>query len=305
MLKPKSDAGSYHTHVDFVGDLSLFGDHQGHSGATFAAIRSNMEGRKTMQLHKPTFVLVLGGTNDFYQNHTVAQALSDAKGLLDSITANAQPDTYVLWSTTPLVVPSRCTRSSNPVRVFQCPPNMNANIRALNSKLPALLAGYNRTVLVNMSTAGFVEEDYWIGGVHFNTSGWNKMANVWYNALQPLLPRETHGHSLHAGTSVVNPQRDAATPLLLRQEEGQCTSVSDCFGLGDCVDGMCACDPYAAGAPDCSVFATLPLPWSNDGAQGYYNTSQPSWGGEYIGRVHGLCFHSRRPLQKHTCYGVA
>ena len=188
LLKPKADVGSYHQHVDFVGDLSLFGDHQGHSGATFAGILDNLKAKQTMQVYTPKYVLVLGGTNDFYQNHTVADALADAARLLNYITESAAaPDMHVLWSTTPLVIPSRCTRSTHPVRVFQCPVNMNDNIRQLNSKLPALLAEHKMAVLVNMSNAGFVEDDYWIGGVHFNTSGWDKMANAWYSVLQPLL----------------------------------------------------------------------------------------------------------------------
>ena len=36
---------------------------------------------------------------------------------------------------------------------------------------------------------------------------------------------------------------------------GACTTVSDCYGLGDCVAGRCHCDPWASAAPDCSAFA--------------------------------------------------
>ena len=79
LLKPKADVGSYHQHVDFVGDLSLFGDHQGHSGATFAGILDNLKAKQTMQVYTPKYVLVLGGTNDFYQNHTVADALAETR----------------------------------------------------------------------------------------------------------------------------------------------------------------------------------------------------------------------------------
>jgi lysophospholipase L1-like esterase len=188
LLKPHNETGEYHRHVDFVGDLSLYGDHQGHSGATFAEIQSNLEARKTMALYAPEFVLVLGGTNDFYQSRTVAQALTDAKSLLASITSSS-PESFVLWSTTPLVVPERCTPSSHPVRVFDCPKDMNAKIQALNAQLAVMLAAHERTILVNMSEAVFLEEDYWIGGVHFNNSGWGKMAGVWHRALMPLLPR--------------------------------------------------------------------------------------------------------------------
>lgn len=43
-------------------------------------------------------------------------------------------------------------------------------------------------------------------------------------------------------------------------DDGSCSTVSDCFGLGDCVEGKCVCDAYARGSSDCSVFSFLPAP---------------------------------------------
>ena len=73
-----------------------------------------------------------------------------------------------------------------------------------------------------------------------------------------------------------------------------CISPSDCFGLGDCVDSRCVCDAWAAGSPDCSVLATVPLPAGDVDAWGWRNTSTPSWAGSFVrdvlgdGRWHGF-----------------
>eukprot|EP01043_Picozoa_sp_COSAG02_P010685 COSAG02_NODE_381_length_23450_cov_65.782493_1_plen_77_part_00 len=45
----------------------------------------------------------------------------------------------------------------------------------------------------------------------------------------------------------------------LRPPSGVCKTVSDCYGLGDCVDGRCHCDPWASAAADCSALAVLPV----------------------------------------------
>lgn len=66
---------------------------------------------------------------------------------------------------------------------------------------------------------------------------------------------------------------------------GACASTSDCYGLGDCVDGSCRCDPWASGAADCSAFAVEPVDY--DPAPGYRNATQQSWGGSFIPDPHG------------------
>ena len=45
--------------------------------------------------------------------------------------------------------------------------------------------------LVDMSTAGFDPDDYWVAGIHFNDNGWCKMARVWAAALMPTLPKRS------------------------------------------------------------------------------------------------------------------
>ena len=57
----------------------------------------------------------------------------------------------------------------------------------------------------------------------------------------------------------------------------QCTSAMECFLNGDCVDGVCVCDPAWSGSADCSVMKFLPVNKSN--RPGYYNATSASWGG--------------------------
>ena len=66
-----------------------------------------------------------------------------------------------------------------------------------------------------------------------------------------------------------------------------CASVSDCFGLGDCTDGACVCEPWASGSADCSVLLTRALPASDVAAWGYMNSSSPSWAGAFVQDVRG------------------
>ena len=74
-------------------------------------------------------------------------------------------------------------------------------------------------------------------------------------------------------------------PATIPTPSGACASVSDCYGLGDCVAGRCECDAWSSAAPDCSVFAVEPVDF--DPSPGYRNASQQSWGGAFIPDPHG------------------
>ena len=63
----------------------------------------------------------------------------------------------------------------------------------------------------------------------------------------------------------------------------ECTTPMDCALSGSCVAGRCVCDsgwksPPGGGTP-CSVFDLLP---ADPAAEGYHNTSWPSWGGHPV-----------------------
>ena len=69
----------------------------------------------------------------------------------------------------------------------------HAQIPLFDAKLPSLAAtrtaAGQRVSFVDIDgEANFEPEDHWTCGVHFNTSGWFKMAEVWAKHLGPLLP---------------------------------------------------------------------------------------------------------------------
>lgn len=66
---------------------------------------------------------------------------------------------------------------------------MQANIVAYNKLLPAIAAeyvakGFDMAVHDVNAEANFVDADYWIWGIHFNATGFQKMANVWATAIK-------------------------------------------------------------------------------------------------------------------------
>ena len=70
---------------------------------------------------------------------------------------------------------------------------MPANIEAYNARLPAVVAdytarGFDLSLHDVNEEASFVEADYWIWGIHFNSSGFEKMATSWYHALMRAAP---------------------------------------------------------------------------------------------------------------------
>ena len=190
----------------FVGGLYWHGDHSGYSGHTLSGILYAVRSAGTMELTAPTHVLLMGGTNDAYfypplgANATTMLERLDA--LLSFLLDRPSPP-LVLVATPPPVLADRCAAYSQ----GPCAPSINANIKAFNDGVPAVIARARRPVtgpvnttgrdvrLVNMSEAGFVPDDYWTAGIHFNDNGWCKMAKVWAKALMPTLPRRAVVHS--------------------------------------------------------------------------------------------------------------
>jgi len=108
--------------------------------------------------------------------------------LLD-ITRAAVPQVTFLLSTITHINESRCayynTAHWHPPN---CPDDMQANIVAYNKMLPPLVAKYKAQGFdialhdVN-EEAQWVAEDYYIWGIHFNATGFQKMADSWSNAI--------------------------------------------------------------------------------------------------------------------------
>lgn len=57
-----------------------------------------------------------------------------------------------------------------------------------------------------------------------------------------------------------------------------CATPTDCSLNGDCVDGLCVCDPWWAGSAACDVLAITPANKSD----GYHNATFATWGGSEL-----------------------
>jgi lysophospholipase L1-like esterase len=168
--------------VDFVGSLAfapLGGDpdHEGHPGWRIDQLAPSADGWVTA--HAAEVVLLHAGTNDVLQGATGPVMEARMADLLDRVLA-ARPGVHLLVAT---IIDVRNPNSFNAT---------SAQIAALNDRIPALVQaraaqGHNIR-LVNMhDLAGLVATDYSADGVHPNASGYDKMAAVWYSALQQIL----------------------------------------------------------------------------------------------------------------------
>jgi lysophospholipase L1-like esterase len=157
--------------VDFVGSLfngpSSLGDHdhEGHSGWTISQIDANVSG--WLRTSTPRTVLLHIGTNDMYGD--TSGAPSRLGTLLDHITA-AAPNADVFVAT---IITST---------------GRDGVIRAFNAAVPGLVqarANAGKHVhLVDMYSA--LSTSDLADGIHPNAGGYQKMANVWFNALQAV-----------------------------------------------------------------------------------------------------------------------
>jgi lysophospholipase L1-like esterase len=98
----------------FVGSLYLAGDHSGYSGHTIAGILGAVQQARTMEINRPTHVLLLGGTNDFYfyppLGANASTAVDRMHTLLSFLTnrTDGEPQPHIFLSTVPPVLEHRC-----------------------------------------------------------------------------------------------------------------------------------------------------------------------------------------------------
>lgn len=161
--------------VDFVGSQANgpadLGDrdHQGHPGWRIDQIDANIVGWLNTQ--QPRTVLLHIGTNDILQNFDVSTAPNRLSTLIDRITTTA-PNAEVF-------VAQIITLTNS---------NQAAAVRTFNAAIPGIVqskvnAG-QRVHLVDMHSA-LTTADL-IDGIHPTANGYDKMAAVWYSALQSV-----------------------------------------------------------------------------------------------------------------------
>ncbi|WP_246238649.1 fibronectin type III domain-containing protein [Acrocarpospora corrugata] len=181
--------------VDFVGSgfngpASLGDhDHEGHSGWRIDQIDANIV--NWLRTYTPRTMLLHIGTNDMFQNPSGAPARLAT--LIDRITTNA-PNTELFVAT---IIPLS---------------GADAAVRTFNAAIPGIVqtraSAGRRVHLVEMYSA-LTTADL-ADGVHPNAGGYNKMAAVWYNALQSVPGSLSNGTPSPSPTDTTPPTTPGA-----------------------------------------------------------------------------------------------
>lgn len=182
---------------DFVGSQYDCGNHEGHSGWTIAQLEGIAA--TVLAAHTPDVVLIQAGTNDLFFNQpgysqgaNVTGTLARMDTLLNT-TFTLLPRATVLVSGVTYINATLCANySSAPWHPPNCPPDMDAWIVQLNAALPALTSsyvtqGFNVSFHDPNPDCNFTAADYWTWGIHFQQSGFQKIAASWYTHLKPVL----------------------------------------------------------------------------------------------------------------------
>jgi hypothetical protein len=181
-----SDAVKDHKNITFLGDPSLADgpatvdgvpfppDNQGHSGWTIDQIAGLVPTPALQPI--PDIILLMAGTNDMYSTtQPVAQAPTRLGALLDKIVAAAPNALLVVAQITPLQNSAWETQ-----------------VVTYDAALPAVVAARasagKHILLVDMHTGFQVSTMLSSDGIHPNQTGYNHMGDVWYAAIQSVLP---------------------------------------------------------------------------------------------------------------------
>ncbi|MCL6592301.1 MAG: SGNH/GDSL hydrolase family protein [Firmicutes bacterium] len=172
-IKLWTDIRNAGKNVDFVGSQnngpSSLGDkdNEGHSGWRIDQIDSSING--WMDTYKPRIVLLHIGTNDILQNYNVSSAPTRLSALIDKICAKlpAGGKLYVAQ-----IIPlSNSSQNQNVI-------NFNNQIPSIvQSKVSAGKPVYVVNMYSALTTADLQD------GVHPNQTGYDKMGDVWFNAI--------------------------------------------------------------------------------------------------------------------------
>jgi len=186
------------TSFSFVGGRYDCGSHEGYSGITALGLQGLVE--SVLVAHQPDIVLLQAGTNDIFNN----QAGGNGQGANSSVTAGriqqlinttltTLPKALILLTGPTTINATRCANfSSAPWHPVDCPLNMTAEIRTLNSLLPAVAEAFPEGSVTFHDPAwdcSFVAEDWWFWGIHFTETGFAKLAAAKWKYLQGVLER--------------------------------------------------------------------------------------------------------------------
>ena len=154
--------------IDMIGSMQtgrmLDNDHEGHSGKTLSVIRDSI---KRVIPAKPNVVLIHGGTNNMDLNVDVDIADTLMSSIIDKIFAGS-PDATILLA---------------PV-IWANKPEMQARTDVFNKKLEALIKERQGGGQHILSVPIDITKTDLADLKHPNDSGYQKMADAWFKAIQ-------------------------------------------------------------------------------------------------------------------------
>ena len=175
--------------IDFVGsenktkdntdfpDSSFDPDHEGHWGWRTDEINNGRSGEGSLSDwltgYTPDIALVHLGTNDLFQNQSAESTIDDLSETID-ILRQDNPDVVIFLAA---LIPT-----TDSVR--------NQRIDEFNAQLPTLIAAKNQSsspVILVDQNSGFDANQDTYDGIHPNTSGEAKMAQLWFEAIDSYL----------------------------------------------------------------------------------------------------------------------
>ena len=176
-LKTKLDAAGYST--AFVGSNPMDGMpgsyQEGHGGYTISQINA-LPAAGRISAYQPDVTLLMIGTNDIFAGASRFTMASD----LDTLITNIEGVTLNNGNKTKLIVANLTPRST---------PAADAYIVGYNELVPGVVASHKGepVTLVDMHSALNPDTDLY-DSVHPNAAGYGKMANVWFDGVEAVLP---------------------------------------------------------------------------------------------------------------------
>jgi lysophospholipase L1-like esterase len=166
--------------VDFVGSqkngTGFDNDNEGHLSYEVNEIRDNVIG--WLNSNPADIVLVHIGTNDIQNGQNAAAVVAEVAATLDNIN---------LWES----VHSQVTVILARIILRSDSPSWNATTKSFDDTLQTMaqnrIASGDKIVVVDMENALNYSTDMTSDGIHPNLAGYEKMADVWYNALVKIL----------------------------------------------------------------------------------------------------------------------
>jgi lysophospholipase L1-like esterase len=166
--------------VPMVDGVTFPKNHEGHGGYTIEGNNGIAQFVGTsIPSYKPNIITLMIGTNDINGNNNVADAPNRLGKLLDAI---AMRDANILVILAQ-IVPTQSDGTNNTIKTYNA---------AMPNLVSTRAAKGQHIVLVDMYGAftknANYKQSYFGDNLHPNQTGYNLMADVWFEALGPYLP---------------------------------------------------------------------------------------------------------------------